>query len=79
MFWPPQQHQAARLGSGCTYVELPGIGHLPMDEDPKAFVAAVEPFLAWALHREQQGEGSDFRVGNTEGAAAGSGGVASRG
>lgn len=36
----------------CEYLELPGIGHLPMDEDPAGFVAAVEPFLARALHRE---------------------------
>lgn len=47
--------QATRLGAACTYVELPGIGHLPMDEDPQGFVAAIEPFIAKVLHRQRGG------------------------
>lgn len=35
---------------GAQFLEIPGCGHCPQIEDPKAFIAAVNGFLPGALH-----------------------------
>jgi len=40
---------AEALGDACEYVELPRVGHLPMEEAPEAFNDAVAPWLQKAV------------------------------
>ena len=40
------------------YVELDGIGHVPMDEDPKRYMSALVSFVQRVLQRDSSGNGA---------------------
>jgi len=40
------------------YVELDGIGHVPMDEDPKRYMSALVSFVQRVLRRDSSGNGA---------------------
>jgi len=42
---PPMSHALAAAIDGARLVELPGLGHAPMAQDPDAFLAAISAFL----------------------------------
>ena len=42
---PPMSHELARSIPGAELVELPGLGHAPMVQDPDGFVSAISGFL----------------------------------
>ena len=46
---PNARKLAAALGAACEYVEMPEVGHLPMEEAPDAFNDAVGPWLLRAM------------------------------
>lgn len=48
---PPMAERLAAAIPGATLIELPGLGHAPMAQDPDAFLAAVSDFLG--LRRTQ--------------------------
>lgn len=51
------------------YVEVADCGHIPMDEYPQEFVAALLPFVEKVLGRMSPGSSSDPGSGNGEGSS----------
>ena len=42
---PPMSHELVRMIEGAELIELPGLGHAPMTQDPAAFLEAIADFL----------------------------------
>jgi pimeloyl-ACP methyl ester carboxylesterase len=56
---PGVKKLVAAWGAACEYVELPRVGHLPMEEAPLAFLDAVVPFVRRELVDGDDGGGDD--------------------
>ncbi len=48
------------------YVELDGIGHVPMDEDPAGFLDALTPFVQRVLQQSSSSNGARAATGQGE-------------
>ena len=57
-----------RSRDGCltTYVEFPQCGHIPMEENPSAFIDAVSSFLAETVAVYSSGDGRPMDSGDLE-------------
>ena len=56
----------SRQGAYSEYVELDGIGHVPMDEDPAGFLDALTPFVQRVLQQSSSSNGARAVIGQGE-------------